>query len=387
MVQNTLQRQSSLEPFGKQDDISVADVLTPTTIKNITQILESDNCIKKIQCLENGEEVFTVPELPQLNKAPKKKNLIKLESNSFQGGTVIIGTTPTKSENLSILDPPPAKIAPESPTTMTMKTRSSSRTKATAFVQPRIQTSPVANKTRQANVKRTPILSKSRPGVKSQKYVDDDDLSAEDAERLRIRRERNKAAAARCRKRRMDQIETLEHEVEQHEQKKRAYERQIAELRSERDQLQYILEQHQSECKFVNENLNNISTANSFTTFAVKSEPVIVEPMYVIEPTANPVVEVPVTPTKLKPKRPLTLTITQPTPVKSTSATGIDIETPSNVLISMGFDNLMTSTGLTPTSNIITPISFPSCSSQQRTSEGLNDLSTPSTENLSLVSL
>merc|ERR1712113_501403 len=161
------------------------------------------NCIKKIQCLENGEEVFTVPELPQLNKAPKKKNLIKLESNSFQGGTVIIGTTPTKSENLSILDPPPAKIAPESPTTMTMKTRSSSRTKATAFVQPRIQTSPVANKTRQANVKRTPILSKSRPGVKSQKYVDDDDLSAEDAERLRIRRERNKAAAARCRKRRM----------------------------------------------------------------------------------------------------------------------------------------------------------------------------------------
>jgi len=380
MVQNTLQRQASLEAFGKQDDISVADVLTPTTIKNITQILESDNCIKKIQCLENGEEVFTVPELPQLNKAPKKKNLIKLESNSFQGGTVIIGTTPTKSENLSILDPPPAKIAPESPTTMTMKTRSSSRTKATAFVQPRIQT-PSA-KTRQANVKRTPVLSKSRPGVKSQKYVDDDELSAEEAERLRIRRERNKAAAARCRKRRMDTISTLELEVQQHEKKKRAFEREIAELRNERDQLQYILQQHQSECKFTNENLN------SFNTFAVKSEPVIVEPMYVLEPTANPVVEVPANaPTKLKPKRPLTLTISQPTSVKTTSATGIDIETPSNVLISMGFDNLMTSTGLTPTSNIITPISFPSCSSQQRTSEGLNDLSTPSTENLSLVSL
>jgi len=128
MVQNTLQRQASLEAFGKQDDISVADVLTPTTIKNITQILESDNCIKKIQCLENGEEVFTVPELPQLNKAPKKKNLIKLESLILpaSGGTVIIGKTP-ESENLSILDPPPAKIAPESPTTMTMKTRSSSR--------------------------------------------------------------------------------------------------------------------------------------------------------------------------------------------------------------------------------------------------------------------
>merc|ERR1712107_393668 len=172
------------------------------------------NCIKKIQCLENGEEVFTVPELPQLNKAPKKKNLIKLETFHNSGGTVIIGgTTPTKSENLSILDPPPATIAPESPTTMTMKTRSSSRTKATAFVQPRIQT-PSAKA--QANVKRTPVLSKSRPGVKSQKYVDDDELSAEEAERLRIRRERNKAAAARCRKRRMDTISTLELEVQQH---------------------------------------------------------------------------------------------------------------------------------------------------------------------------
>merc|ERR1712018_150955 len=138
--------------------------------------------------------------------------------------------------------------------------------------------------------KRTPVLSKSRPGVKSQKYVDDDELSAEEAERLRIRRERNKAAAARCRKRRMDTISTLELEVQQ----------------------------HQSECKFTNENLN------SFNTFAVKSEPVIVEPMYVLEPTANPVVEVPANaPTKLKPKRPLTLTISQPTSVKTTSATGI----------------------------------------------------------------
>merc|ERR1719415_207238 len=262
-----------------------------------------------------------------------------LESTSLQGGTVIVHT-PTKSENLTILDPPMKSTQP----IKTMQTRSSNRIRTpTAIVQPQMIK-------KHATVKRTP--QKCRPGVKANH--DESDLSPDEIERLRIRRERNKAAAARCRKRRMDTISTLELE----------------------------LQQHQSECKFTNENLN------SFNTFAVKSEPVIVEPMYVLEPTVNPVVEVPANaPTKLKPKRPLTLTISQPTSVKTTSATGIDIETPSNVLISMGFDNLMTSTGLTPTSNIITPISFPSCSSQQRTSEGLNDLSTPSTENLSLVSL
>merc|ERR1712043_88997 len=99
----------------------------------------------------------------------------------------------------------------------------------------------------------------------------------------------------------------------------------------------------------------------------------------------------------LKPKRPLTLTISQPdVAAKTTSVEGITIETPSNGLVtSLGFENLLTSTGLTPTTNIITPISFTSsaassnsCSSQQRTSElSLTDLNTPSNENISLVSL
>merc|ERR1712119_51723 len=83
----------------------------------------------------------------------------------------------------------------------------------------------------------------------------------------------------------------------------------------------------------------------------------------------------------LKPKRPLTLTISQPDiAAKTTSVEGITIETPSNGLVtSLGFENLLTSTGLTPTTNIITPISFStssvtsssnnSCSSQQRSSE------------------
>merc|ERR1712066_822403 len=98
----------------------------------------------------------------------------------------------------------------------------------------------------------------------------------------------------------------------------------------------------------------------------------------------------------LKPKRPLTLTISQSDAKNTLSGVeGVTIETPSNGLItSLGFENLLTSTGLTPTTNIITPISFStssvtSSSSQQRSSElsTLTDLNTPCNENVSLVSL
>merc|ERR1711953_1610567 len=91
---------------------------------------------------------------------------------------------------------------------------------------------------RQANVKRTP-LAKNRPGVKSRH--DESDLSPQEVERLRVRRERSKAAAARCRKRRMDQISTLSEEVGRHEKKKRGLEEEIAQLKAAKEHLEYIL--------------------------------------------------------------------------------------------------------------------------------------------------
>merc|ERR1712043_111697 len=133
------------------------------------------------------------------------------------------------------------------------------------------------------------------------------------------------------------------------------------------------------------------------------SEPVVVQAIeqmyYVMEPNLSSATVATGAPRSstggLKPKRPLTLTISA-AKTFNTSVEGVTIETPSNGLItSLGFENLLTSTGLTPTTNIITPISFTSsaassnsCSSQQRTSElSLTDLNTPSNENISLVSL
>jgi len=383
MVQNTLQIISRGPVIN---EASTPVMLTPTTLKNLTELFESDHCLKQVQAVENGEE-FVAPQPPQ---EKKKKNPLKLESTPFVGGTVLI-RTPTDSEQMTILDPAPAPTKPAPSQILAMKTRSSSRILTpTAVVKPQM----VARK--QATVKRTP--PKSRPGVKA--VQDDSDLSPEEVERLLIRRERNKQAAARCRKRRMDTISTLEDEVRQLENKKRIHEDEIANLREEKMQLEYILSQHQAECKLYNQmsNLDDASVIPATSLpMAVKSEPVVVqaiEQLYVMEPNFSSAAPRSST-GGLKPKRPLTLTISQPDfAAKTSSVEGVTIETPSNGLItSLGFENLLTSTGLTPTTNIITPISFTSapsnsCSSQQRTSElSLTDLNTPSNENISLVSL
>jgi hypothetical protein len=404
MVQNMLQIISR----GPVNNEALTPVmLTPTTLKNLTDLFESDHCLKQVQAVENGEE-FVAPQPPP-SQEKKRKNPLKLESTQFGGGTVLI-RTPTDSEQMTILDPAPAP-APTGQI-LAMKTRSSSRTRTpTAVVQPQM----VARK--QATVKRTP--PKSRPGVKA--VQDDSDLSPDEVERLRIRRERNKQAAARCRKRRMDTISTLEDEVRQLENKRHIHEDEIANLREEKMQLEYILSQHQAECKLFNQMSNfddhdassAVVPARATTLslpMAVKSEPVVVqaiEQMYhVMEPNLSSAAVATGAPRSstggLKPKRPLTLTISQSdinfaaAKTFNTSVEGVTIETPSNGLItSLGFENLLTSTGLTPTTNIITPISFTSsaassnsCSSQQRTSElSLTDLNTPSNENISLVSL
>jgi len=207
-------------------------------------------------------------------------------------------------------------------------------------------------------------------------------MSPEEVERLRIRRERNKAAAARCRKRRMDQISTLSEEVNRHEKKKRTLEEEIAQLKAEKEQLEYILSQHKAECKFAP------TLANPQICLAVKSEPVLVEPMEQITFFEDSVQQP--QPTRgLKPKRPLTLNVNAQVPV-TTSVEGVVIETPSKFLTSLGFDTLMTSTGLTPTTNLVTPVTFSNttCSSQQRNSDSIMpDLNTPQAENISLVSL
>jgi hypothetical protein len=391
MVQNTLK--TSLDQSLMVDNASNSSGdngvdLTPTTLKSITQLFESSDCLHTLHKIE--DDGFAVP-LPVTTptRFSSRKSFFKLDSNSWHGGTTTV-VTPTKSEQMTILGLPESVENTNiinSASETAMLTRSSSRV--------RTLTPAAQSYKKQATTKRTP--AKKRPGVKTKH--DEDNLSPEEAGRLHMRRERNKDAAARCRKRRIDQITTLSVEVEQWEGKKRILENTIAQLRAQKDELEYILNQHSTECKFSYEGGNNhasvfhTSMVEQPLPVAVKSEPVVVEPI-------EQIFVVQASPThgraSLKHKRPLTLVIGNvPESRTSSIVEGVVIETPSNGMTSLGFDSLMTSTGLTPNCNIITPVSFslnspytPTCSSQQRSSELiLADLNTPSNETFSLVSL
>jgi len=386
MVQNT-QNVSLTSLVGVSDTASTTSVLTPTTTKLLTELFESENCINKLERIENEGFVVPLPPAAAPTVAPSnketsgnRKSFIKLDSSSWQGCTTTV-VTPTKSEQLTILDVPSSLT--------NMKTRSSNRVNRPILT---VQPQPKCEETRpkkQANVRRTP---KSRPGVKAS--TNESELSPEEAQRLVVRRERNKAAAARCRKRRMDQISYLSDEVQVHEEKKLALENTIAQLKAQKEELEYILSQHQSECQLVVPGLRQQPLP-----IAVKSEPVLVETIemnaldqvYMYKPQEINTNRA----GGLKAKRPLSLNIESAQIEAKASATleGVLIDTPSNIVSNLGFDTLMTSTGLTPTSNIVTPVSFniigpsvPSCSSQQRSSE-MVELNTPATENFSLVSL
>jgi len=74
-------------------------------------------------------------------------------------------------------------------------------------------------------------------------------LSPEEAERRRVRRERNKLAAAKCRKRRMDHTAQLQDETEELESVQKEIHNEILSLQQQKEQLEFILQAHKVHCK------------------------------------------------------------------------------------------------------------------------------------------
>uniref|UniRef100_A0A3B4UST7 Protein c-Fos n=1 Tax=Seriola dumerili TaxID=41447 RepID=A0A3B4UST7_SERDU len=84
--------------------------------------------------------------------------------------------------------------------------------------------------------------------------------SREEEERRRIRRERNKIAAAKCRNRRRELIDTLQAETDKLEEEKSALQTEIADLLKEKERLEQVLASHKPSCKLpgvVNEDDDN----------------------------------------------------------------------------------------------------------------------------------
>lgn len=240
-------------------------------------------------------------------------------------------------------------------------------------------------------------------------------MSPEEEERRQIRRERNKMAAARCRKRRMDHTNALLEETEGLEQKKHSLEDEIQQLQQAKAELEFMLQAHRAVCRrlqsssppdvkpvIASEKLSVAGNNNDLQPEEFSElPPCQTQPkphddnnlnnggMRPNRPNSLPVgfdnnnqrpTSLPIF-TAPKP-RPATLqfkAVETPSFMKTANeVAGIPITTPSSG-ITFNFDSLMEGgTGLTPVS---TPL-VPSCSSQQR-----NNGSGPNSHPLSAVDL
>ncbi|XP_073950630.1 transcription factor kayak isoform X2 [Choristoneura fumiferana] len=213
-------------------------------------------------------------------------------------------------------------------------------------------------------------------------------ISPEEEERRKVRRERNKMAAARCRKRRLDHTNELQDETDKLEEKKHALQEEIRKLNSDRDQLQAILQSHIRTCRLAKRAPSPPDVKPyqeySYLEEGVRVKEEVVDPAtdpvlgmhndMFASPTpdkrimlsaANPVVsqgplslDTPPAPAPGRPSRPnflqVPLSLT-PAQIHNNKAlannnkiAGIEISTPSNG-IPFNFDSLMEGgTGLTP---------------------------------------
>ncbi|XP_058469682.1 protein c-Fos-like [Solea solea] len=94
-----------------------------------------------------------------------------------------------------------------------------------------------------------PQPSGANKAKSSSRKAQKEQSSREEEERRRIRRERNKIAAAKCRNRRRDLIDTLQAETDQLEEEKSDLHTEISELLKEKERLEQVLASHKPSCK------------------------------------------------------------------------------------------------------------------------------------------
>lgn len=205
--------------------------------------------------------------------------------------------------------------------------------------------------------------SKRKTGGRRPKEEEDDvgsDLGPEELEKRRLRRLRNKEAAARCRQRRLNHMQALQAQVNALENENKKKQEEIDSLQQERDELFQILQSHHCNMKngatkqflpspprrqILNTHQVKVSTPEQLQPQVVKVEP--------LDPTLTQVVTMAdsdfSTTTSMALSRPSSL------PFETPSSPGVQIQTPTAGF--GGYDLLGQSTGLTPVTNTgLTPI-------------------------------
>ncbi|XDV37166.1 hypothetical protein PO909_006816 [Leuciscus waleckii] len=121
----------------------------------------------------------------------------------------------------------------------------------------------------------------SRPGViraatavgSSTRSRNHEHLSTEELERRRIRRERNKMAAAKCRNRRRELTDTLQNQTDQLEDEKSRLQKEIAELQKQKEKLELVFEAHKPICKVQDSDSDSDSNNDLPSLSGIKIEP------------------------------------------------------------------------------------------------------------------
>merc|ERR1712223_1876901 len=133
------------------------------------------------------------------------------------------------------------------------------------------------------------------PSNNKRKRDEDPLLDPEEEEKRAMRRDRNRLAAAKCRKRRLDEIESLQLEVDAWEQRNKKLEAEMAALRAEKEEMAFVLAAHQTTCRLQTDSVASVEVK-------IEPQPLIQEPQYIVN-----VPQTQVTPSK--PARPVSLAL------------------------------------------------------------------------------
>jgi len=384
---------------------------TPTIVDKLAQWLQSERCQEMHESYERtGDVALLADESTTANNTFLNYN----NKNSLQGGTITVLNPSTfvrlAPADLEDTDKIPVVISEvveehklplpvvQTNRKRTMMTRSLSR-----------QASEVASRVKEEedddddsdyvpdSPPRQPAAKKSRRSVAGRKpnsgRSDDlQGLAPEERQKVVMRRQKNKEAAARCRQKRVDLTNKLQKEVNEHQVIKCKLEDEIKRLRMEQDNLRRLLESHKAYgCALQVPNnmyapppVQAIQPQPKPFAVAIKSAPVIVEAVnapYII-PDAEAAEHQPLT----KPHRPQTLlglSCSKPAGVRASQIKEEDLETPSKIVAS-----LFEQSGFTPTSIFgnVPSLNTPTCSVQQRSTEVMGELSTPN-DGISLTAL
>lgn len=338
--------------------------LTPTTLRNIEQTFIELQCEAEAATPHQNEAGFVPPVVQPIPR--EGSTYTSVDSKTWQGGSATVSTVPRRASGVS-----PA----------------------------------VANTTANSNGAGTP--APTRRNVGGRRPVKDERLSPEEEERRRVRRERNKMAAARCRKRRMDHTNSLLIETEGLEQKKQGLQSEIQQLQMQKEELEFLLEAHKACCRLSASSAGPPPSPPDVKPLIYNLPKDEMEQDIPSERRSLPVLPPPRSPSarNTRPPRPTTLSVAaafapahhimQGGGSAASEVAGVPITTPSSG-IPFNFDSLMEGgTGLTPVSAANTagmpPLLVPSCSSQQRssgTAVGTSvEMSSPDTVPPKLVSL